>query len=535
MRFPGKLFVATSVAFTVAGCGGGGGGAPATPPVAVVPSLPVQLAVSNATPQLTEGGAGADVTVTATYTGTSDKPIVPSLQFDQALFVQQGAIDASTPGKYVIQLRTAPDPAGGDHPGQFAFRLCQDSACGTVYPGSSQAASYTVKVALLDWGTFQRNSAHNAYVHVTLDPAKFAELWTWSRPAGDTEPVGGINTVATGNGMVYVSKDIYFGQADVFALKEADGSQAWHYASGQMASEGPPAYANGAVYFATTTPDEQSRITALDAATGSYKFTMPYSSQWTAYFAPTIQGGSLLHTSGRVSSYSTLDGTRNWMVPSFAQDVTTPAADDSWVYQYGSIAGGKLMVFDRVTGATVATISNPFSPVDAGSSEFAAPMLGSGHHVIAFSGSGFSGRAASNSEQYELRPLVDYDVDKNAVAWRTAGAYRTHPAMANGVIYAATVTQLDAISAADGHVLWSWVLPTGGGYPDSGFHRNVVVTDNLVFVSSEAAVYAIDLKTHLPAWQYRPGGNLAISAMGVLYITVGAHESTGELVAIKLM
>jgi hypothetical protein len=525
MHYFAKRLAAAAIIFTVAGCGGGGTSAPA------IPSLPVQLNSSNATPQLVEGGATIDLTVTASYSGTSNKPIVPFFEFDSAMFVQQGAIDASTPDKYVIHLRTMPGLAVGDHPGQFSFRLCQDSACATVYPGSSQAANYTVKVAMADWSTFQRNNAHNAYVHVTLDTAKFTKLWSWSRPAGDPEPVGGINTVATGKGMVYVTKDIYFGQADVFALKETDGSQAWHYASGQMASEGPPTFANGVVYFAATTSSEQSRITALDAATGSYKFTMPYSSQWTAYFAPTIQGNSVLHTSGSLSNYSTLDGALNWMASASAYDVTTPAADDTRVYQYGSAGGGTLSVFDRISGTTLATIPDPFFPGNSGYSEFAAPMIGSGHNVIAFSGGGFSGMAASNSEQYEQRVLVNYDIDKKAVAWRTAGAYLTHPALGNGVIYAATSKQLDAISETDGHVVWSWALPG----TDTSFHRNVVVTDNLVFISSDRAVYAIDLKTHLPVWQYAKGGNLAISGGGILYITVGARLSTGELVAIKLM
>lgn len=512
-----------AMAVAVTACGGGS--TPATP------SLPAQLAATNATPQLIEGNTGTELAVTASYSGTSDHAIVPTFQFDDAVFVQQGTIDATTPGKFVLHLRTRSGLAVGSYAGQVSFRLCQDSACATVYPGSSQTVAYAVKVALADWGTFQRNNAHNGYLHVTLDPARFAKLWSWSRPAGDPEPVGGINTVATGMGMVFVSKDIYSGQADVYALNEADGSLAWHYASGRMASEGPPAYANGAVYFATTTESEQSRLTALDAATGKYKFTMPYDSQWTAYFAPTIEGDSVLHTSGLLSSYATADGKLNWRVPAAAYDVTTPAADATYVYQYGTANGGNLSVFERASGALVAKIGDPFFPGWSGYSEFAAPMLGTGHNVIAFSGGGFSGQAASNSEQYEQRVLVDYDVARQAIGWRTADAYQTHPALGNGVLYAATRTRLDAIDETDGHVRWSWTLPA----TDMGFHRNVLVTDNLVFVSTDRAVYAIDLKTHLPVWQYGQGGNLAISGAGILYITTGVRGSDGGLVAIKLM
>jgi outer membrane protein assembly factor BamB len=158
-------------------------------------------------------------------------------------------------------------------------------------------------------------------------------------------------------------------------------------------------------------------------------------------------------------------------------------------------------------------------------------MLGSGQNVIAFSGGGFSGRASSNSEQYESRVLVNYDVNKKAVAWRTQGVYLTHPALGNGVIYAASSTQLDAISELDGKVQWSWPLPAG----DTGFHRNVVVTDNLIFVSTDTAVHAIDLKTRQSVWKYPAPGNVAISGGGILYISTGARESNGKLVAVKLM
>lgn len=511
------------VTLALAACGGGG--APA------VPSLPTQLAATGTAPQLIEGATESDLTITATHTGTSNNAIVPVFQFNETVFAQQGDIESTKAGTYVLRLRTKPGLAVNTYNGQIGFRLCQDKPCSTIYPGSSQSANYTVKVALSDWGTFQRNNAHNAYLHVTLDPAKFSKLWAWSRPAGDPEPVGGINTVATGNGMVFISKDIYFGQADVFALKETDGSQVWHYASGQMASEGPPAFANGTVYFAATTSGQGSRVTALDAATGSYKFNMPFGAQWPAYLAPTIQDDAVLNTSGQLSSYSTLDGKLNWSVSAGAYDLTTPAADSTYVYQYGTAGGGNLSVFDRLSGATVATINDPFFPGWSGYSEFSAPMLGSNRNVIAFSGGGFSGRAASNSEQYESRVLVNYDVNKKAIAWRTEGAYLTHPALGNGVIYAASTTQLDAISEANGKVQWSWKLPA----TDTGFHRNVLVTDNLVFISTDKTIYALDLKTHQPVWQYAGAGNLAISGSGILYITTGATGSDGNLLAIKLM
>jgi outer membrane protein assembly factor BamB len=191
-----------------------------------------------------------------------------------------------------------------------------------------------------------------------------------------------------------------------------------------------------------------------------------------------------------------------------------------------------LNVYDSTTGVRVAAIIDPFTTRFSYYSMLSAPMLGSTGNAIVFSDNGFTGRAASSAEQYGDRVLVNYDVARQAIAWRSASAYFTHPAIANGVVYAAKNSQasLDAMAESDGRVLWSWPLPAG----NTGFHRNVVVTRNLVFVSTDANVYAIDLATHQAVWSYPKPGMLAISANAMLYIATGAGISDGGLVAIKL-
>jgi outer membrane protein assembly factor BamB len=202
------------------------------------------------------------------------------------------------------------------------------------------------------------------------------------------------------------------------------------------------------------------------------------------------------------------------------------------VYQYGNLGSPSLFVFDKSTGAPVVTITDPFSTGLNGYSNFSAPMLTPSGNAIVFSGGGFSGRAASSSEQYESRVLVCYDVANGTYLWRSANAYLTHPAIANGVVYAArnAPPTLDALSETDGHLLWSW---TPAADTDD-FHRNIVVSRNLVFVSALSGVYAIDLATHQQVWQYPESGMLAISGKANLYIVTGATLSDGRLIAIKL-
>ena len=420
------------------------------------------------------------------------------------------------------------------------MRLAAAVMAGAVMAGCGGGGSDSGPIAAnpeekSDWSTFQGNASHTGFVDVALDPARFAQIWTWSRPGGDNEPIGGINAVATASGKVFVTKDVYFGQAQLFALDQATGVQQWTYAFGPMASAGPAAVSGGVVYASTTDPAEKCVTWAIDAASGAYKFKMAYDCQWSSYFAPTIFAGSVLTASqnGTVNVFSTSDGAVRWSASAGNYDQTTPAGDARYVYQYGATqAGAAMRVFDRDAGTLVATIADPFSTGFSGYSNFSASVLGSLGNVLSFSGGGFSGRAASSSEQFDSRVLVDYDVARKAVAWRSANAYLAHPAVAGGVVYAArnAPATLDALSETDGRLLWSWAAPAG----NASMHRNVVVTRNLAFVSTDTSVYAIDLATHAAVWRYPQPGMLAISAAKVLYIATGATLSDGTLVAIRL-
>ena len=75
--------------------------------------------------------------------------------------------------------------------------------------------------------------------------------------------------------------------------------------------------------------------------------------------------------------------------------------------------------------------------------------------------------------------------------------------------------QLEARDLATGALQWTWVV---GNAQESLPVGNVVVTDNLVFLSTNVATYAIDLGTHQTVWSTPYVGSLAISSNRVLYI-----------------
>lgn len=437
--------------------------------------------------------------------------------------------------RFRIQVRVAEGLAAGTYAGYVELKSCLEEAClteiqrGTTYVPFELVVEDPANVAPGEWETFQRDAGHTGYVPATFRPHSFAYKWQWRRPTTGT--LGFINAVTTAPGLVFVSDDEYFGSPALRALRESDGGVVWQQTFQNYPALNPPATANGKVYVATT-GHQQTFLWAFDANTGTAVFQNTFAGQWPHVLAPTIRDGRVYtnggYYGGGVYAFHATSGDLQWSMFSGDDDMSTPAVDQSRAYYYDGTA---LVTYDTTTGLQLSSTNDPYNP-GQGYSHHGAPMLGLVDSVTTFSGGAFSGRASSSVEQYGTRPLINFSVANNAVRWRTARTYATQPATAKGIVYAGSNTpkSFDAIDEATGQVLWSWVPPVS----DQAFHRNVVVTDNLVFVSTDRAIYALDLATRQPVWSYPTPGMMAISGGGTLYVVEGAREPTGRLIAIGL-
>lgn len=429
-----------------------------------------------------------------------------------------------------IQVRSAAGLPVGAHRSHVEVKACRDEACadvmerGTLYVAVEVVIEDPANIVLGEWETFQRDAGHTGYVPATFHPRAFAYKWEWRRPASTQH----VNPVATAPALVFVS-DGGGGSVSVRALRENDGSLAWQQTFENYPALNPPAAANGKVYVATT-GHQQTFLWAFNAETGAPVFQNSFSAQWPTVLAPTIRDGRVYtnggYFGGGIYAYHATAGDLQWSAFSGDDDMTTPAVDQSRVYHYD---GTSLLTYDTATGMKLSATPDPYGPAQ-GYEHNGAPMLGLPDSVTTFSGGIYL--ASPRWDQITSRPLVNFSVAGNAARWRTSRTYITQPATAKGVVYAASNTpkSFDAIDETTGHVLWSWVPQPS----DVRFHRNVVVTDNLAFVSTDRAVYAIDLATREPVWSYPVPGILAISGGGTLYIVEGAQESTGRLIAIAL-
>jgi len=517
----------------VAGCGGSSGpSAPSAPP-----SLNVSLSAASGSASATEGATTTTATVSASVSasGPLNTPVVAVVGYDNTVFSSVTAV-AATGGGYTLTATTQPNLGGATYSSPITFRLCQDASCAYVYAGSSATYTYNLTVNLRDWTTFQRDATHTGYVHTILDVTKFQKAWAWTNPAAPSYTgINLVSAVISANGSAYLSAE----PGVVYSLNEASGAQNWSYDLGissqpAVDTPGAPAYANGTVYVPAfqlmgTYFSGAASIRGVNAVTGAPTTDSPFSSQSIGFNSPVVLGNDMFYSAGYYGGvsydYALPAGTATWTTSAsvFSNEYAgeTPAVDQTYVY-YSTEYG--LVVYNRSDGSLAATISDTRN-ISAGADDFIAPVIApSGHIIIDDAQSG--------------NQIVAVNVASKSFAWRTTGTqYGVQPAVAGNVIYAShanatgSAYTVDAISDTDGSVTWSWTMPS----TDTRLMENMVVCDNLLFVSSDKNVYAIDLTTHQTVWTYAAHGKLSLSSRYVLYVVTNDYGLPGTITAIKLV
>jgi hypothetical protein len=497
----------------LAACSGDDNGSTAAPETPAVPTLAVTLDKTSQSLPASEADSRASFAFTASYSGSSSGQIFPKVTFDTAIFALDGDIVQSG-NSYAVKLKSLANLTAEARSGDVTFRLCRDTDCSVVYPGSTQTFHYTLDVKLLDWNMFQRTAKHTGYIHASFDPQKITKAWEQG-----LANITAYQPIATSADSVFVTGVSSAGVTTVYSLSTATGVKRWSYDIGQIHSASGPTVAADKLQIVTmSTSSGSNQIVTLDTATGRFVRNMLFAAQWSQFAQPTAVDRELYLASGYygnvVYSYNLDDGSTRWTANGVSGDVwdgATPAVDDQYVYYYS----GSLDVFRRSDGSLVKTIADPFWRWN-GYSYAGGPILGSRKNAIAYSGSGMG--------TYNIAfPLVSYDVEAGQIAWRTASSYSISPALANGILYAASNTQgqLDAIGEDDGKVRWSIPLPAGETYLG-----NIIATDNLLLYSTDKKVYAVSLSSeHNVVWSAPTPGRLAVSAdakLMVVPVTGGA-------------
>jgi len=420
--------------------------------------------------------------------------------------------------QYTLDLQLSPAVAAGSYSGTATLLICGSTPC-TSYntvAGGAIPVSYSVTITpfvippptatasgLPEWETFQGNAGHTGYVPVTLDSAHFRPRWTWTAPAG----VGTLGPATTGSGRLALSASGYAAADTLFVLNESDGSLAWSHDFGtQSALDDPGIYA-GRVFLASTDETQHTFMWGFDLQNGDTKFQTRFMSQWDHYFAPTFHAGYLYTDGGSLGgiyAFKQTTGVPRWFVPLEMDDDWTPGVDDRFAYGF---TAGRFHAVDIQTGTDFFVVNDPSFNWTGYTMNIAPVVTGEGHVLVV---DGIYQPTSPNN-------LISYDITAQNEAWHIPGNFVANPVVAHGVIYAlnANGNELEARDLSNGTLLWSW---SPAGAQETMPVGNLVLTDNLIFLSTSAATYAIDLTTHQPVWNVALGGHLAMSSGPILYM-----------------
>lgn len=524
-----------AISATLSACGGGSSAPSAAAPIPDAPSPlpgippPFALNISKLTATAVVGN-GKSAVFYAENTATLPPVIHVKVEtaepvIDPTIEVQQLATD----GSYMIVVKTAATLKVGLHTGKITVNVCKDAQCASHVPGSPFQLPYEITVrptegamtpstlsalspmpGAPDWTTFQGNAAHTAHVPVTLSPASFSPRWKMVASADKGEQTQFTHLV-TGAGQLYVSSNsssVDRGRTEVLAYAEHDGSLKWkrtfEHPNGRTRVF-PPAYSAGTVHVIGGA-DSDTSVYAFDAATGREIYKSKKSGRPRNPLAPTVDRGTVFtlnESDNRLYKWNFEDKNTAFKTDLPGVEGWTPAVDANNIYAY---VVGSLLVRDRLDGRVKASIADPVSP-DEDRHLGGTPVIGSGNTVFA----GLFHHVNENA-------LVAFDTVKQSVRWSAKGRLAGNPAYADGQVFMSNnlTRQLEVRSELDGAIIWTWPVP-----PATRLFGSVIVTDNLVFVSTTLQIIAIDRKTHATVWAHAASGNLSLSAQGVLYIVRG--------------
>jgi outer membrane protein assembly factor BamB len=256
---------------------------------------------------------------------------------------------------------------------------------------------------------------------------------------------------------------------------------------------------------------------------------------------PLVRGGVVyfVDTRGGVTARDETTGLRRWDATDLGEGSGSPvligtvlvvAADDGTVTALDAATGRQVWQQSLDAGATAALNGSDDRIVigtEAGVRVLAADAPGTLLYKVDAGGPIRRSPAVADGVVYAATDgesadafLTAFDLRTGEIRWHVPlGTGETStPAVSNGVVYVvhgpfdqSAPHELLAIDAGTGHRLWAWSPPTS-----ERFFVGSVIDDLVYVVGVDGAVHVIDVKTHAARELYRAGGTI-----GALSTVVG--------------
>lgn len=348
----------------------------------------------------------------------------------------------------------------------------------------------------MPWGMYQNNASHTGFLETTIDDKAFSFDWKTFVGTGLSWAVYYHSQPVVEGDLVYVYSSI-----GLQALSIHDGHKVWLNESNKSYISSF-SVENGIVYFQTINSSTHNpALYGYDSKTGKIIFESLITVALDIYLAPTVFDGQVyVGGADGMYSFNARTGNKNWFSTLLKFDYSTPAVNKQFAISYSY---GNLNVLDRLSGNINVKIKD--SHYQWNETSF-APVLISDNEVLGVQ-SGY---------------LSLFNIANQNIAWSKGPGYIGQPAFDGKFIYSSRNDGLYVLDK-NGKVAWNW-------YQDNeNVLGQILVTKNLVFISTDKNIYAISKVTREPVWSYPASGVLSMG-MGHLYIL----DKLGNLISIKV-
>src|SRR5205823_15715 len=238
-------------------------------------------------------------------------------------------------------------------------------------------------------------------------------------------------------------------------------AQAWTVTIENAVALNPVTAGSGSVFVSTNSYFGTQVLRSVNAQTGAVRWSKTFTS----------------------ATFGSVHGVHPPAYGNGSVYVTTSGHEDSFLWSFDALSGAPGLK----------------SPYENQWSTYKAPVVSDG--AVYMAGGYYDGMYAFNATTGDtlwFRQLPQ------------SGSFLGTAAVGNGTIYVISGQDLQARSESNGTLQWSWTPPRGSPTGD------MVVTRNVVFVSTSTDTYGVDIAARRQGWSYAVGGQLALSAQGYL-------------------
>jgi outer membrane protein assembly factor BamB len=326
-------------------------------------------------------------------------------------------------------------------------------------------------LAQASWSHRHADELNSNYLPLELDAAGLRFAWRRQFAAGSDVskalivPEGVLLSLTRGRAMLL--------------LDPATGADRWQLTFPGASSVSPPSYADGRLYFFTSSGVNDAQFRCHRASDGVELYQRAVFRNDQPRSGGTLADGRLLHESRLgFAAFEIATGAELWDGPiesSMGGYVPAVLGGRAYVPRDPNSPSAGINVVEASTGIVLPPLTTSHG----------APPIGSLYpdRTVAIDR---SGRFAAIVDR---GTLMVFDLASGELAWRLHGGYDQVSAIRDGVIYASGFRAFDARELATGRIVWS--QPT----PASSFDYGCIVTDSHAFLTRDGRVGVFDLTT----------------------------------------